>query len=140
MRYVVHPDWVTARDGDRHFIGVAALERLYGLLPSDRVVVHDERVYRERADDVHLYPRFGGDYWNVHEPNAGVLGAVEALWNEERARPDGRSAAIALASLQRRRCDYCAEGLPKDAEGWHLRVDPEGIEGTARIPCMAGEA
>ena len=33
-------------------------------------------------------------------------------------------------------CDYCDEGLPRDAEGWHLRVDPEGVEGTQRIPCQ----
>ena len=34
-------------------------------------------------------------------------------------------------------CDYCDEGLPKDSVGWHLRVDPEGVEGTQRIPCQA---
>jgi hypothetical protein len=34
-----------------------------------------------------------------------------------------------------RPCDYCDEGLPLDEHGWHLRIDPEGIEGTARIKC-----
>lgn len=33
------------------------------------------------------------------------------------------------------RCDYCDEGLPFDAEGWHLRVDPDDWEPTQRIPC-----
>lgn len=32
-------------------------------------------------------------------------------------------------------CDYCDEGLPL-VDGWHIREDPEGIEGTTRIPCM----
>jgi len=32
-------------------------------------------------------------------------------------------------------CDYCDEGLPKDADGWHLRVDPDDYEPTQRIPC-----
>lgn len=35
-------------------------------------------------------------------------------------------------------CDYCDEGLPKDNEGWHLRVDPDGYEPTQRIPCQSG--
>lgn len=32
-------------------------------------------------------------------------------------------------------CDYCKEGLPFDAEGWHIRVDPDDWEPTQRIPC-----
>lgn len=31
-------------------------------------------------------------------------------------------------------CDYCAEGLPL-VDGWHIRVDPEGVEGDQRVPC-----
>lgn len=32
-------------------------------------------------------------------------------------------------------CDYCDEGLPYDDEMWHVRHDPDGIEGDVRIPC-----
>jgi hypothetical protein len=31
-------------------------------------------------------------------------------------------------------CDYCDEGDPV-VDGWHIRVDPEGIDPTARVPC-----
>ena len=31
-------------------------------------------------------------------------------------------------------CDYCDDGVPI-VDGWHVLVDPEGIDGTARIPC-----
>lgn len=31
-------------------------------------------------------------------------------------------------------CDYCDDG-DAPVDGWHLVPDPEGIEGTARIPC-----
>lgn len=31
-------------------------------------------------------------------------------------------------------CDYCDEGLPL-VDGWHIRSDPEGLEGDQRIPC-----
>ena len=40
-------------------------------------------------------------------------------------------------------CDYCAEGLPRHSvQGgpwWHERVDPEGIEGVQRMPCVRGQ-
>jgi hypothetical protein len=31
-------------------------------------------------------------------------------------------------------CDYCTEGVRRIL-GWHEIEDPEGLEGTARIPC-----
>jgi len=62
-----------------------------------------------------------------------------------RAWVDERQGA-SLAALGRRtlpwapttpRCDYCDEGLP--LVGWHERVDPEGIEGVQRVPCMRAQ-
>jgi hypothetical protein len=32
-------------------------------------------------------------------------------------------------------CDYCDENVPLDETGWHIVVDPDGFDGTSRIPC-----
>ena len=34
-------------------------------------------------------------------------------------------------------CDYCLDDLPRDEQGWHVRHDPEGVEGDAHVPCSA---
>lgn len=33
-------------------------------------------------------------------------------------------------------CEYCVEGLPRDAQNRHRRDDPEGVEGAWVIPCL----
>lgn len=64
-RYVLHPGYVTsATDGQDHFIGGPRLAALYGIDIRDRekVVFGDVPGYREQPGDLHLYPRFSGDY------------------------------------------------------------------------------
>lgn len=62
MRYVLHPGYVTSQhDGDSHFIGGPRLARLYGV-DIRQCVFGDVPEYREQAGDVHLHPRYDGDY------------------------------------------------------------------------------
>ena len=62
VRYVLHPGRVTsAADGQEHFVGGPRLAALYGVDIRD-VVFGDEPGYRERPGDVHLHPRWDGDY------------------------------------------------------------------------------
>lgn len=70
VRYIVHPGTVMSRnDRDRHFISAPRLAALYGV--RDYVVVDDDRPgFRAEPGDVHLYPRFDGDY---RLPTAGPI-------------------------------------------------------------------
>lgn len=74
-KYALHPGMVTSkRDGDRHFIDAHQLARLYGVRPSECVVVpwnveqgrerqHQLLLERiERMDLIHLHPRYDGNY------------------------------------------------------------------------------
>ena len=62
VRYVLHPGRVTsAADGQEHFVGGPQLAALYGVDIRD-VVFGDRPGYRERPGDVHLHPRWDGDY------------------------------------------------------------------------------
>jgi len=74
-RVMLHPGEVTSKsDGDRHFIGGAQLARLYGVLPTDEVVTYDHsnpthnEEYEKRHElyVLHLYPRYHGDYYDIH--------------------------------------------------------------------------
>jgi hypothetical protein len=61
MRYVIHPgDILSKNDRDIHFISAGQLMDLYGLDPKQCVVFQDHTRYE--PDDIHLYPRFDGDY------------------------------------------------------------------------------
>lgn len=65
VRYVIHPGFVVSRtDLDRHYIGAGQLRELYRVPRDARVVVVRpfEPGYREQPGDVHLRPRFDGDY------------------------------------------------------------------------------
>ena len=75
VKYALHPGPVTSRtDGDKHFVDAHQLARLYGVAPSECVVVpwevkpghelpHRVRMERiERMGLVHLYPRPNGNY------------------------------------------------------------------------------
>ena len=78
-RYVLHPGYVTSRtDGDRHYIGSSDLLRLYGVDPRAHTLTladHiDHRCYRARDGDVHLHPRFDGNYTLPNEPLRPKLG------------------------------------------------------------------
>lgn len=64
MRYVLHPGYVTSKnDGDEHWISAGNLARLYRVKPTDCIVVDGRtRGHVSLPDDVHLYPRYDGDY------------------------------------------------------------------------------
>lgn len=67
MRYVLHPGPVISRaDGQEHIINAPQLARLYGVNFRECVVVYDDEEhrdgYREQPGDVHLYPRYDGNY------------------------------------------------------------------------------
>lgn len=67
MRYVLHPGDIKSKsDGQWHYIGVNDLMRLYGVRATDPWISANWITYSERADDVHLRPRFDGSYYDVH--------------------------------------------------------------------------
>ena len=71
VRYVLHPGYVTsASDGQEHFIDGPRLARLHGLNILNRnVVFGDKPGLRDLPGDIHLRPRFDGDY-SVFTPEA----------------------------------------------------------------------
>jgi hypothetical protein len=65
MRYVLHPGYVeSAHDSQAHFINGQELLRLYGVFgrQSTPIVFGDAPSYHEQPGDVHLRPRYDGDY------------------------------------------------------------------------------
>ena len=76
LKVTLHPNEVVSRsDGEIHFIGGAQLCSLYKVLPTDDVVTFDRRNpthTKEWERDhgisrIHLYPRYEGDYYDIHE-------------------------------------------------------------------------
>ena len=65
-RIFLHPGFVYSKyDGDRHYIGVGELASLYGVNPSDCIVVRNEdsiKGHTEQPGDIHLRPRYDGNY------------------------------------------------------------------------------
>jgi hypothetical protein len=62
VRYVLHPGYIRSKhDGDEHFIGGPRLARLYGVDIRD-CVYGDTRRYAPRQGDIHLRPRYDGNY------------------------------------------------------------------------------
>jgi hypothetical protein len=66
-KIALHPGWIISEtDGDRHYIGVSQLARLYRLGLGEYVVWDDERpqTYLGRNPEhyKHLYPKLNGDY------------------------------------------------------------------------------
>lgn len=64
-RYILHPGQMESKsDGQIHFIGAAALAQLYGVNLMECLVVNNNTMhtYREQPGDVHLFPRYSGDY------------------------------------------------------------------------------
>jgi hypothetical protein len=68
-KYALHPGYVSSKqDGDRHYIGIGQLVRLYELQPNEYVVWDKEGSCGRFWDDyVHLYPDYEGRYGR---PNA----------------------------------------------------------------------
>lgn len=52
-------------DRDRHYIGVGQLMSLYGLTYKDKIIISGELGYKEKPNDIHLYPRYNGDYKRI---------------------------------------------------------------------------
>jgi len=74
-RVILCPDFVRSKsDGDRHFISASMLARLYGVLPTDIVRVKNSSKPEMPQDQmlhegwVELWPRYEGDYYNIHSP------------------------------------------------------------------------
>ncbi len=72
VRYVLHPGYVTSRnDGQRHYVGIAQLAKLYGLdiRAPNVAIAYGLRSLDDLPDDVHLYPRYNGDYRLITNPH-----------------------------------------------------------------------
>lgn len=81
VRYIIHPGWVkSASDGDLHYITAGKLMSLYQLNLRDPnvhyVIDRDGKGFGigETPGDIHLYPRFDGNY---SLPVAGKLKGEE---------------------------------------------------------------
>jgi len=60
--YAIHPGWITSLyDGDRHYIGVGSLVRLYELRTGEWIPWHNNKG-RDPNKYIHLYPRPDGNY------------------------------------------------------------------------------
>lgn len=63
MRYILHPGTVKSKtDGQEHYISAARLARLYGLNLVDCIVHTEPKSYAFNVYDIHLHPRYDGDY------------------------------------------------------------------------------
>lgn len=68
-RYFVHAGEVRSKyDGDSHYINAKELAVLYGLNPFAKNVIlingsnKEAGTYYSNPDDIHLYPRYDGNY------------------------------------------------------------------------------
>lgn len=70
MKVMLHPGEVVSKmDGDVHRISARQLIRLYGVLPSDEVIINDGSTRMapwKYPDYWHLLPRYEGDYYDIH--------------------------------------------------------------------------
>ncbi len=61
-KYAVHPGWITSKhDGQRHYIGIAALVRLYKIQAKEWIVWNSHFGHLWE-DYIHLYPNYHGNY------------------------------------------------------------------------------
>jgi len=72
LNVILHPGKVISKyEGDEHFISAQQLIKLYGVLPTDRIIYSHgfyERGIAEGSEEwIHLFPRFCGDYWDIHK-------------------------------------------------------------------------
>lgn len=62
---VIGGEVISRHDGQRHYVSAQQLVRLYGLNPSQCILVEEvdpSRAYGYRKGMVRLYPRYDGDY------------------------------------------------------------------------------
>jgi len=69
-KYAVHPGFIESKkDGEVHWIEARQLMQLYGVNPSECIVIDDEYIrYGGDPDDekfIHLYPRRDADDYKV---------------------------------------------------------------------------
>ena len=61
--YILHPGYVTSKnDGDEHYVGPCQLMELYRVEPRECIVYADKGYHVSAPGDVHLYPRYDGNY------------------------------------------------------------------------------
>ena len=69
------------------------------------------------------------------EEGDAVVAYVLQRAAQERARRAAEGVVPTLRSVgYEPACDYCDEGDPI-VDGYHIRIDPEGIDPTAKVPC-----
>lgn len=70
-------------------------------------------------------------------PSRVFLDDVETFWTPFATQVAAEYIALRAALAEPPSCPYCAENLPLDATGWHIRdiTDPDDLEGIQRIPC-----
>lgn len=62
MRYILHPGYIRSKnDGNLHFISANTLIGLYKVDPK-LCITHDDKRYEQKSGDVHLRPRYNGNY------------------------------------------------------------------------------
>jgi hypothetical protein len=62
-KYAIHPGYVIASDGDKHFIGYRQLINLYGVNPAECFEWNDSARLGKRWEDyIHLHPSESGNY------------------------------------------------------------------------------
>lgn len=91
VRYVLHPGYVYCADGDKHYIGVMELTRLYNIT-HEFFVEHPSRGFRDSGRDIHLYPQNDGVYGiktrgKVMFSNTFIKTTVEELQKYFRRNP-----------------------------------------------------
>jgi hypothetical protein len=125
VRYVLHPGYVTsASDGQEHFIDGPRLARLHGLNILNRnVVFGDKPGLRDLPGDIHLRPRFDGDYsvFTPEAPDDVINPPVLATHSTPQPPADGEVAASELVDLAhelRKASEYLRAGC-----GWNKAVE-----------------
>ena len=62
VTYVLHPGYIRNKNDEQvHYIGMAALQELYRILPGNKVLIYNPYT-RYPKDATHLYPNYNGDY------------------------------------------------------------------------------
>lgn len=69
MIVVIHPGYVISKnDGDLCKITASDLKRLYGVRETDTVFIDPHGMSIKQFNQaIHLYPRFDGQYYDIHK-------------------------------------------------------------------------
>lgn len=108
----------TDRERDELFAAEAEVRRLRSQLAvaEEREQLSRQRYDRERAVLMEMFGAWKGEVMSL--------------------RDDGETPVRMVPDTDLAPCDYCLEGLPLDATGWHIREPgTDDLEGIQRIPC-----